>query len=377
MWSGEILINQLPRSHLFNRDSAYVLQDDVHIATFTVEETIKYAAWTRMPEETTESEKIARVIQLLDIMRLTHVKDSIVGDAMTKGISGGQLKRLSIAVEIVALPNLIFLDEPTSGLDSSISLEVMSAVRGLADQGRTCVSTIHQPSPEVFALFDRVALVCGGRLVYSGPAVEAVAYFTSPALGYDYDKNQNPAQFIMEVCGGSIHPNNLNGPRQPEQLQEIFSRSSFAQKHIEQLHVQPGPRKYSKRNATTKFTQFKMLLHRGWFSRIRNANDMKVQFFKSLATGLAVGAAFYQKANLSYPFYKIVRNDLVALPGVNSCCSLLFLCTLLNLANNLQASIKFSSFVLILLLFFLKVLLSFLCISFSFDFIVVVFTLYI
>lgn len=110
VWSGEILVNQHPRSPWFNRDSAYVLQDDVHIATLTVEETIKYAAWTRMPEGTPIEQRDARVRHLLEMMGLSHVKNSIVGDAMHKGISGGQLKRLSIAVEIVGLPNLIFLD---------------------------------------------------------------------------------------------------------------------------------------------------------------------------------------------------------------------------------------------------------------------------
>ena len=199
LWSGEVLINQKPRSEFFNRDTAYVLQDDVHIPVLTVEETLRYAGWTRMQEGTTSAQIEARVRELLEIMGLDHVKDSIVGDANTKGISGGQLKRLSIAVEIVSLPNLIFLDEPTSGLDSSISLEVMTAVRKLADQNRTCISTIHQPSPEVFALFDRVVLVSAGRLIYAGPANEAVSYFTRSELGYIYDPEQNPAEFIIEV----------------------------------------------------------------------------------------------------------------------------------------------------------------------------------
>lgn len=104
-WSGEIYVNKRVRSPWFNRESAYVLQDDVHIGTLTVEETILFAAWTRMEEGTPKDKRQQRVTQLLDMMGLTHVKDSIVGDALRKGISGGQLKRLSIAVEIVALPS--------------------------------------------------------------------------------------------------------------------------------------------------------------------------------------------------------------------------------------------------------------------------------
>ena len=99
-----------PRSPWFNRESAYVLQDDAHISTLTVEETVEYSAWTRMQEGTTVQQRKARVQDLLALMGLDHIKDSYVGDSFNKGISGGQLKRLSIAVEIVSLPNLIFLD---------------------------------------------------------------------------------------------------------------------------------------------------------------------------------------------------------------------------------------------------------------------------
>ena len=115
-WSGDILINQYPRSLWFNRESAYVLQDDVHIGILTVEETLRFAAWTRLEEGTSVEAREQRVKTLLEMVGLTHVKDSLVGDALRKGISGGQLKRLSIAVEIVSLPNLIFLDGKLSFL---------------------------------------------------------------------------------------------------------------------------------------------------------------------------------------------------------------------------------------------------------------------
>jgi ABC-type multidrug transport system ATPase subunit len=132
-------------------------------------------------------------------MGLAHVRATRVGDSFTKGISGGQLKRLSIAVEIVALPGLIFLDEPTSGLDSSIALEVMTVVRGLADKGRTVVSTIHQPSPEVFSLFHKVVLLSAGRVIFCGSARDAIKHFTHPDMGYVLARDQNPAEFIINV----------------------------------------------------------------------------------------------------------------------------------------------------------------------------------
>lgn len=193
------MIDRRRRSLYFNRESAYVLQDDAHIATLTVEETLIYAAWFRMVEGTTKRQVQERVEYLLETIGLSHVRGSIVGDALNKGISGGQLKRLSIAVEIVALPGLIFLDEPTSGLDSSIALEVMAAVRKLTDQGRTVVSTIHQPSPEVYGLFHKVVLLSAGRLIFCGTAEDAVKHFTQPDMGYTLIKDQNPAEFIINV----------------------------------------------------------------------------------------------------------------------------------------------------------------------------------
>ena len=110
-WSGNIFINRSYRTPTFQRETAYVLQDDVHMATLTVEETIFYAAWCRMLEGSSHEQIRERVDLLLEMMGLDHVRNSVVGDAMHKGISGGQMKRLSIAVEIVALPELIFLGE--------------------------------------------------------------------------------------------------------------------------------------------------------------------------------------------------------------------------------------------------------------------------
>jgi ATP-binding cassette, subfamily G (WHITE), member 2 len=108
--AGRVLVNQRPRSPSFNRQSAYVLQDDVHIAELTVAETIMYSVWTRLPEGTSGEAMNERVRVLLDVMGLTQVRDSMVGSKLVKGISGGQKKRLSIAESIAALPPLVFLD---------------------------------------------------------------------------------------------------------------------------------------------------------------------------------------------------------------------------------------------------------------------------
>lgn len=107
--SGQILINRKQWTKDFNRETAYCLQDDMHFPILTVEETIQYAAWTRMPRGTTAEAMEERVNLLLKMMGLGHVRKTLVGGPHVKGISGGQMKRLSIAVEIIALPYMIFL----------------------------------------------------------------------------------------------------------------------------------------------------------------------------------------------------------------------------------------------------------------------------
>ena len=100
------------------------MQDNVHIGALTVRQTLTYAARLRMDGRLSDAVRIKRIQKVLDMLGLTEHADTLVGDENTRGISGGQLKRLSIGVEVVNLPDLIFLDEPTTGLDSSISHEV-------------------------------------------------------------------------------------------------------------------------------------------------------------------------------------------------------------------------------------------------------------
>lgn len=96
---------------------------------------------------------------------------------MKKGISGGEKKRTSIGIDLITNPSLIFLDEPTTGLDSTTALQVIILLRQLANEGRTIVSTIHQPSSEVFAEFDRLMLLVEGRCIFQGRSSDANTYF--------------------------------------------------------------------------------------------------------------------------------------------------------------------------------------------------------
>ncbi|KAK6916143.1 ABC transporter-like, ATP-binding domain [Dillenia turbinata] len=171
--SGEILINGRKQELAFGT-SAYVTQDDTLTATLTVKEAIYYSAQLQLPDSMSLSEKKERAETTIKDMGLQDAKNTRIGGWGAKGLSGGQKRRVSICMEILTRPKLLFLDEPTSGLDSAASYHVMSRISALDHRdGRTIIASIHQPSSEVFALFHSLCLLSSGRVVYFGPAAAA------------------------------------------------------------------------------------------------------------------------------------------------------------------------------------------------------------
>ncbi|KAF3616750.1 ABC transporter G family member 11 [Capsicum annuum] len=166
--TGEILINGRRQSLAFGT-SAYVTQDDTLMTTLTVREAIYYSAQLQLPNSMSRSEKRERAEATIREMGLQDAMNTRIGGWSVKGLSGGQKRRVSICIEILKRPKLLFLDEPTSGLDSAASYHVMNRIVQLAKQdGRTVVASIHQPSSEVFELFHNLCLLSSGRTVYFG-----------------------------------------------------------------------------------------------------------------------------------------------------------------------------------------------------------------
>lgn len=149
-------------------------QEDILLGTLTVRETISYSANLRLPATMTKEEVNDIVEGTIMEMGLQDCADRLIGNWHLRGISGGEKKRLSIALEILIRPCLLFLDEPTSGLDSASAYFVAQTLRNIAHDGKTVISSIHQPSSEVFALFDDLFLLSGGQTIYFGAAEKAV-----------------------------------------------------------------------------------------------------------------------------------------------------------------------------------------------------------
>lgn len=201
----------------FKKIAAYVLQDDDMFPDLTVQEQITYAALLRLPGEMSRERKLMRVEKVIQELGLAKVKDTRIGNQLVRGISGGERKRVNIATELVTDPALLFLDEPTTGLDSFNALNVMTSLRQLATNGRTVVSTIHQPRSSIFALFDQLLLLSEGRVTYSGPAKDALAYFSS--LNFKSPSQFNPADFFMDLLSVD--------PRSPEREANTMARVEY------------------------------------------------------------------------------------------------------------------------------------------------------
>ena len=193
-FEGRVLVNGAAATQGRLRSlSVCVMQDDVLMRTISARECITFSARLRLPRSMPTAAKVARVEHLIAQLGLDKCADTAV-----QGLSGGERKRTAIGVELVTDPRLLFLDEPTSGLDSATALSVMQLISQLASgEGRTVVTTIHQPSSEIFALFHRLLLLADGRTAYDGPASDAVRYFSD--LGYPCPLYSNPADYFIKV----------------------------------------------------------------------------------------------------------------------------------------------------------------------------------
>ncbi|CAL0332406.1 unnamed protein product [Lupinus luteus] len=297
---GEVRISGFPKNQeTFARISGYCEQTDIHSPQVTVIESLIYSAFLRLPKEVGDDEKLKFVAEVMDLVELNNLKDAIVGLPGVTGLSTEQRKRLTIAVELVANPSIIFMDEPTSGLDARAAAIVMRTVRNTVDTGRTVVCTIHQPSIDIFEAFDELLLMKrGGQVIYSGPlgrnSHKIVEYFEEIQGVPKIKDKYNPATWMLEVSSIAAEV------RLGMDFAEYYKTSALAQRNralVNELSVPPPGAKdlyFPSQFSQSIMGQFKSCLWKQYLTYWRCPDYNLVRYFFTLLVALVVGSVFWK-----------------------------------------------------------------------------------
>ncbi|WP_036483041.1 ATP-binding cassette domain-containing protein [Myxosarcina sp. GI1] len=251
---------------VYRSQVGYVPQDDIIHRELTVEEVLKYACQLRLPPDT----NIGKVItNTLEQVKLSHVRHSLVSK-----LSGGQRKRVSIGVELLANPKLFFLDEPTSGLDPGLDKEMMQLLREQADLGRTIALVTH--ATDNIGICDRIAFMgLGGKLCYYGPPQEALSFFQQHSGKFIDEKFNDFADIYIELNKGKNEEAILE---RVDYWSDTYSKSSLYEAYIESS-LSPGKEIQQKSNAAVKtgispLAQLSLLARRYWKLVSRDTNSL-------------------------------------------------------------------------------------------------------
>ena len=326
---GKVLVNgEKMDKHKMKQLGGFVFQDDLFFSHLTVKETLIFAADMKMKGKGASKKERAKAVEdVIDLLGLRKCIDNIVGDDFRKGISGGERKRLSIGVELLGQPHLLFLDEPTSGLDSSTAHSVMKSLSTLT-KSCTVLCTIHQPSATIFELFDLLCILSFGQVVYFGPPENATSFYQENNL---FPKPfTNPADFVIdtispdpidkEAAAEAITARNLlvdsyadrvrqsnpnafdDNNNNDDENKSIFS--SLLKKKKEKKEIFPAqyslPEKKNKkknrdgyRKPLSPFWQFFLILSRTSKNYYRDWEVMLVQFFQNVGAAVLIGLFFF------------------------------------------------------------------------------------
>ncbi|KAL5700652.1 drug-responsive transcription factor pdr3 [Ranunculus cassubicifolius] len=300
---GDIRIGGYPKvQETFARISGYCEQTDIHSPQITVEESVVYSAWLRLSPSINSNTKMAFVNEVLETIELDGIKDALVGLPGSSGLSTEQRKRLTIAVELVANPSIVFMDEPTSGLDARAAAIVMRAVRNVVNTGRTVVCTIHQPSIDIFEAFDELILMkTGGRIIYSGPlgqhSSRVIEYFGGISGVQRIKDNYNPATWMLDVTSSSAEV------ELGVDFANLYNESSLYKDNaelVEQLSSPPldsTDLQFSTRFPQNGWGQFKACLWKQNLSYWRSPAYNLTRILHVAISSLLFGAVFWKLGN--------------------------------------------------------------------------------
>ncbi|OQR84563.1 ATP-binding Cassette (ABC) Superfamily [Achlya hypogyna] len=294
--TGHMSLDGLPLPANYRRLAAYVHQDDTLLPTLTVRESMEYSAFLRLPSHMSVQAKQILVSKVLHELKLAHVAHSTIGSSTLRGISGGERRRLSIGMELVTSPSILFLDEPTSGLDSATANSLVSVLQALAKNGRMVVMSIHQPSAKSFFKLDKVLLLAKGKVMYNGPARVAAEYFGRHGLPCPED--ETVADHLLAVVSEPEHIATLDAEWRAHHLTHDTSSSSFINTSFEMLQSTPDDDGGDAGAGTagsdhaTPLVELQVLFVRASRTLGRNKALFVFHVVLSLVLGLVAGAIF-------------------------------------------------------------------------------------
>ncbi|KAJ4966619.1 hypothetical protein NE237_018468 [Protea cynaroides] len=308
---GNVLINGGKHTLAFGA-SAYVTQDDTLMTTLTVGEAVYYSAQLQLPNSMTRSEKKERAEMTIREMGLQDAMNTRIGGWGTKGISGGQKRRVSICIEILTRPKLLFLDEPTSGLDSAAAYHVMKKIVNLSQlDGKTVIASIHQPSSEVFELFHNLCLLSSGRTIYFGPTSAANEFFA--LNGFPCPIQRNPSDHFLKTINKDFDEDmeqRLDGKILTTEetiniLIQSYDSSDICQQVRNQVDVlsnKEGAALEKKGSQASFLTQCLVLTRRSFVNMNRDLGYYWLRFAIYVVLCLCLGTVFY---NIGYTYGSI------------------------------------------------------------------------
>ncbi|KAB1221288.1 Pleiotropic drug resistance protein 2 [Morella rubra] len=300
---GTISISGYPKKQeTFARVSGYCEQNDIHSPHVTVYESLLYSAWLRLASDVKTQTRKMFVEEVMELVELKPLRNALVGLPGIDGLSTEQRKRLTIAVELVANPSIIFMDEPTSGLDARAAAIVMRTVRNTVDTGRTVVCTIHQPSIDIFEAFDELLLMKrGGQVIYAGPlgrqSHKLIEYFEAVPGVPKIKDGYNPATWMLEVTAPPVEA------QLDVDFGEIYANSSLHQRNQELIKELSTPTPGSKdlyfptQYSQPFSVQCKANFWKQHWSYWRNPQYNAIRFFMTIVIGLLFGLIFWNKGD--------------------------------------------------------------------------------
>ncbi|XP_067645713.1 protein scarlet [Eurosta solidaginis] len=296
---GDILINGRRIGPFMHRISGYVYQDDLFIGSLTVLEHLTFMAHLRLDRRVSNRERKIIINDLLARTGLLSSAYTRIGSGDDKKVlSGGERKRLAFAVELLNDPVILFCDEPTTGLDSFSAQQLVQTLYELAKKGTTILCTIHQPSSQLFDMFNNVLLLADGRVAFTGSPQNALTFFA--ANGYHCPEAYNPADFLIGVLATDPGYEQAS-QRSAQYLCDMFAVSNAAKQrdmlvnleiHMAQTGEYPFESQVDSFQSAAWYKKFHVIWYRATLSMFRDPTIQHMRFFQKMAMAIIIGVCF-------------------------------------------------------------------------------------